>query len=142
MVELENEADAVVAETRQRLVAQREGVFAADLHPARVGTRKRAHDLQERRLAGTAGPDDGDHLALPDPERDALEHLQLAEAFAYVCKSYHSETCRSYIPKSRTVSTASRTSCTRRIAAPWRRHSHPSATDPASEQAGVVPSTL
>ena len=46
-----------------------------------------------------------------------------------------------YALKILTVSTASRTSWTRRIAAPWRRHSHPRATVPARDWAGVTPST-
>ena len=46
-----------------------------------------------------------------------------------------------YALKILTVSTASRTSCTRRIAAPCRRHSHPRATVPARDWAGVAPST-
>ena len=47
-----------------------------------------------------------------------------------------------YASKSRIVSTVSRTSWTRKIAAPWRRHSQPRATVPASDSAGVASSTL
>jgi hypothetical protein len=38
-------------------------------------------DLQKRALAGPVGTDDGDDLAVVDPERDASEGGQAAEAF-------------------------------------------------------------
>ena len=63
VVKLEDEADALVAETRQGLVAQRKDIRTVDFDPARVGTRQGTHNLQQRGLAGAAGPDDGHHLA-------------------------------------------------------------------------------
>jgi hypothetical protein len=37
-------------------------------------------DLQERALAGSVGTDDGDDLALVDPERDAGDGWEAAKA--------------------------------------------------------------
>lgn len=51
-------------------------------------------------------------------------------------------TLRPKASKIRTVSTASRVSCTRRIVAPCLRHSQPRATVPANASSGVVPSSL
>jgi hypothetical protein len=36
-------------------------------------------DLQERALAGSVGTDDGDDLAVVDPERDAVDGRETAE---------------------------------------------------------------
>ena len=138
VVELEHEADALVAELRQGPIAQGRDIAAVDLHAPAVGTRQRADDLQKRGLASAAGPHDGDHLALRHVERNAFQHLQRAETLVYVGNSYH----RRNILNSLTVSTASRTSWTRSIAAPWRRHSQPRATVPASDSAGVASRTL
>ena len=138
VVELEDEADALVAEFRQGLVAQRRDILAADLHAPAVGPRKGPHDLQKRGLSGAAGPHDGDHLACGDLQRDAFQHFERAETLVYVGNSYH----RRNMLNSLTVSAASRTSWTRRIFAPCRRHSHPSATVPARDSAGVTPRTL
>jgi hypothetical protein len=38
-------------------------------------------DLEERALAGSVGTDDGDDLAVVDPERDAVDGRETAEAF-------------------------------------------------------------
>jgi hypothetical protein len=37
-------------------------------------------DLQKRALAGAVGTDDGDDLAVVDPERDAVDSREAAEA--------------------------------------------------------------
>jgi len=37
-------------------------------------------DLQERALAGPVGTDDGDDLAVVNPERDAVDGRETAEA--------------------------------------------------------------
>ena len=75
-VELEDETDAFVAELRQGPVAERKGIGTVDLHTARIGTRKRADDLQQRRLACAAGSHNRNHFTRRHLERYAPEHLQ------------------------------------------------------------------
>ena len=89
VVELEDEADPLVAEAREVAVAQGEGIAAVDLDAARVGTRQRADDLQQRGLARAAGPDDRDYLAVGDLERDAPQHLERTEALVDIRYAYH-----------------------------------------------------
>jgi hypothetical protein len=40
-------------------------------------------DLEERALAGSVGTDDGDDLAVVDPERDAVDGRETAEPLRY-----------------------------------------------------------
>jgi hypothetical protein len=40
-------------------------------------------DLQERALAGPVGTDDGDDVALVDPERDPVDGRETTEALRY-----------------------------------------------------------
>lgn len=96
-MELENEADALVAELRQGPIAQARDIAAVDLHAAAVGTRQRADDLQKRGLTRAAGPHDGDHLALRHVERNAFQHLQRAEALVYVGNPDHSKRYLSFM---------------------------------------------
>jgi hypothetical protein len=46
---------------------------------ARCGSLQPDDDLQERALAGTVGTDDGDDLAVVDPERDAVDGRKATE---------------------------------------------------------------
>ena len=52
-------------------------------HASGVGRLQAAHELEQRRLAAAAGPDDGDDLAGPDLEVDALERAHRAERAAH-----------------------------------------------------------
>ena len=89
VVELEHETDASVAESGQRLIAQRKNILPVDFDPSAVGPRKRTHDLQQRGLAGAAGTDDRNDLAPGDVERNAFQHFEVAEALVYIGNFNH-----------------------------------------------------
>ncbi len=74
MVELEDEADLAVAETRQLAVALRRQVLAIEPHLAARRPIERAQDVQQRALADPGLPDDGDALAGADVEIEPGEH--------------------------------------------------------------------
>ena len=82
VMELEDEADTTVAETRQLPVRQSKRIDAAERNAPAVGARERPDDLQQRRLARAAGADDRYHLAAHHFERHAAQHLQRTVAFA------------------------------------------------------------
>jgi len=46
------------------------------LHGARARVDQPAHDADERRLAGTVGPEQREDLAAPDLQRDVLQRLE------------------------------------------------------------------
>ena len=75
---LEDEADPARAQRRQLVVTRGRGVEAVDPHLARGRTIERAHDLQQRRLAGARRPDDRQQLAAVHVEVDALERANTA----------------------------------------------------------------
>lgn len=75
-MELEDEAQMLVAEVAELLLAEGGGVDAVDTYAASVRTVEGADDLQQRCLAGAAGADDAHHLATFDVEVDAFEHLE------------------------------------------------------------------
>ena len=79
-----------------------------------------------------------DLLPLATFERYSPEHLQRTVTLMDIRSFYHGRNAL----KIRTVSTASCTSCTRRIAAPCLKHSQPRAIVPASARSGVVSSAL
>ena len=54
--------------------------LAVDAHHAAVRLVEAGQTGQQRRLAGPGGPGDGDHLALLDGERDALQGERLVVA--------------------------------------------------------------
>ena len=54
-------------------------LLAGDHDAALVRRLEQVDAAQERALAGAAGAQDGDHVALGAPDGDALEHLDLAE---------------------------------------------------------------
>src|SRR5688500_19271526 len=76
MMELEHEADLLVAEPRELFVAQAGEVHAADGDEAAGRTIERAEDVQQRALPGAARADDGHHLTLLHGDGDAIEHRQ------------------------------------------------------------------
>ena len=77
VMELEDEADAVVAEAGQVLLAHREGVLSLEQH--RPGGRRieRADHVQERALAHAAGADERGHLAGLEAEAGAAQDVDL-----------------------------------------------------------------
>ena len=83
----------------------------------------------------------------PPPPRAAhvltpARRSRVKRAAARLLQASCLRTLRPKASKIRTVSTASRVSCTRRIVAPCLRHSQPRATVPANASSGVVPSSL
>ena len=78
VVELEDEADLLVAELREPVVRLREHVAAAVFYASGGGPVERAEQVEQRALARAALPDDRHHLALAHRERHAAQHLQLA----------------------------------------------------------------
>ena len=74
-MELEDEAEVAVAEVGQGLLGEAGRVDAVNTYGTAVGAVERADNLQQRGLAGTAGPDDADHLAAVDVEVNAFENL-------------------------------------------------------------------
>jgi hypothetical protein len=54
---------------------------AAQADAARRRPLETEDDLQQRALAGPVGTDDGDDLAVVDPERDPVDGRKAAEAF-------------------------------------------------------------
>ena len=49
-----------------------------------VGNLQQVDAAEQRALAGAAGAQDGDHIVLVGGQRDALQHLQVAEALVEV----------------------------------------------------------
>ncbi len=70
---LEDEAEAPGPQARQLLVGHRRGVLSGDAHHAACGSFEGAHHVQQGALARPGGADDGDELALVDPQVDAGE---------------------------------------------------------------------
>lgn len=92
-MELEYEADVLVAESRQFAVFQGEHISTAVQHLAAVGTRKRPENLQQRGLAGAARAHKGHNLAGSDTEVDAFKHFHMSETFMYAGCLYHFRVC-------------------------------------------------
>src|SRR4029453_11413750 len=57
--------------------------LAGQRHRPGGGPLKAADGLQQGALAGAVGPDDGEDLALVDPERDAVNGWETAEALLH-----------------------------------------------------------
>ena len=70
------------AQPRQQVVALGHEHRGVGAHAAGVGRLQPAHELEQRRLAAAAGPDDGDDLAGADLEVDAVERAHRAERAA------------------------------------------------------------
>ena len=58
--------------------------LSADVDLACVGNLQQVDAAEQRALAGAAGAQDGDHVVLVGGQRDALQHLQVAEALVEV----------------------------------------------------------
>ena len=67
--------------------------IAVDIQPARIDLLEMVDAAQERRLARARRADHAQHLALADLQRDALEHLQGAEALADLLGLHHRLSC-------------------------------------------------
>ena len=89
-MELEDETDVVIAETRQFFVLEREDIDAVDNDLALIGLIECANDLQQGCFAGTTFTDDGYYLAFVDAEVDAFEDMQVYERLLYVFNFNHS----------------------------------------------------
>ena len=68
---LEDEAQSPGPQARQLLVGHGRGVLAGDADHAAGGPLQGAHDVQQGALARPRRADDGDQLALVDPQADA-----------------------------------------------------------------------
>jgi hypothetical protein len=76
VVELEDEADGAVAESRQARTAHGGELFAVHRDGAGAHDVERADAVEQRRLAGARLADDADHLAFVDGEIDAAQDLE------------------------------------------------------------------
>ena len=74
-MELEDEADIPVAESRQFLIAQSSCLRAIDNQSPTIRCVERADDLQQSCLTRPAGAYDSDNLALVYREVDAFQYL-------------------------------------------------------------------
>ena len=79
--ELEDEADLVAPDPRQVVVGQAAERFAVDADLAGGRAIEAADQVEQRRLAGAGRPDDRDHLAARDRQRDVVERDDVALAF-------------------------------------------------------------
>src|SRR5262245_28319342 len=70
---LEDEPDPGRSECGDFPIREPGDVETGDRDPPRAGTIERSHQVQQRRLPGSRRPEDGDELALNDPEIDAAQ---------------------------------------------------------------------
>ena len=70
---LEDEADAAVADVGEGVAGHAGDIFAGEDIAPRGGAIEAAEDVHEGAFAGAGRAADGDHLALFDGERDAIE---------------------------------------------------------------------
>jgi Na+-translocating ferredoxin:NAD+ oxidoreductase RnfC subunit len=81
------------AESLEALQHSLKNRLAVDADLARGGAIQPADQIEERRLPGSRGPDDGDHLAARDLEIDGFERSDLALAvvdLGNTCQRNHS----------------------------------------------------
>lgn len=90
LVELEDEADAAVAEGREFFLLHAAYFGAVDAYHTRVGRIECTHDLQQGGLSGTAGAYDAYYFAFLYLQVDAPEYLEGAETLGYVFELNHS----------------------------------------------------
>src|SRR3990170_6684519 len=76
MVELEHETDVLVPELRYPVVVQPEDINAAVEDPARSGPLKASRDMQKGALADSRRAHDGEHLAFPDVDINAVQDVE------------------------------------------------------------------
>ena len=84
VVELEDEADGLVAEGRQFLFVEAEDVLPADAEGAGVRPVQRPEDVQERGFARAGFADDGHHLRPGHGQVHPLENVEGVVGFADV----------------------------------------------------------
>ena len=89
LVELEHKTDVAVAEVGQLLVLQREHILSLVAYLALLWRIECADNLQQGRLAGTAGSHNRHNLALVDVEVHTPQHLQVAVPFHYISSLNH-----------------------------------------------------
>ena len=75
LMKLEHEADATVAQASQTALGKAVDTLAINEYLAAGRCIKRAHNLKQRRLAGTAAADDAHQFTLADGEIDAFKHF-------------------------------------------------------------------
>ena len=90
LVELEDEADAAVAEGREFFLLHAAYFGTVDAYHTRVGRIERTHDLQQGGLSGTAGTYDAYYFAFLYLQVDAPKYLEGAETLGYVFELNHS----------------------------------------------------
>src|SRR5262249_31161104 len=78
--ELEDEADVVAAEERARVLGEAGEGDAVDDHLTGGGEVDPGEEVEERRLAGAAPPDEDGELAAPDRRARVLQHGALPPA--------------------------------------------------------------
>ena len=88
-MELEDEADIPVAESRQFLIAQSSCLRAIDNQPPAIRCVERADDLLQGCLTRPAGAYDSDNLALVYREVDNIQYMIGTETFRYSFGLYH-----------------------------------------------------
>src|SRR5262245_490634 len=82
MVELEDEAEGLVAQPVALLGGQVVDAVAFEKDGAVVGPIERADEVQERAFAGAGGADDAKELTVRDFEIEAAQHLDLVRVAA------------------------------------------------------------
>ena len=84
---LEDDADALAH--RRHVRTLRRDLFALEEDPARVDRFEQVYASQQRALAAATAADDDEHLAGVDPQVDAVEDDELAEALLHVLQTNH-----------------------------------------------------
>ena len=82
VIALEDEAEVLATQFRQRVVAERSHVVAVDLVTAGARAVQTAEHVHQRRLARAGRPHDRDHLAAPDLQFDVAQDRHRARTVA------------------------------------------------------------
>lgn len=88
-MKLEDESQTAVPELGEAPVAERVELHISEHDFPSVGSVKCAGYLEQCRLAGPGGADDGQQFAGPDFERDIPEYLQVAKTLPYIFEPEH-----------------------------------------------------
>ena len=89
LVELEDEADVLVAESGQLLATEAARLRAVYNEAPAIRRVQRADNLEQGGLARAAGAYDRHDLARVDGQVDSLQHLQGTETLCYAFGLYH-----------------------------------------------------
>ena len=84
LMKLEYESNVTVTESRKLTFLIGRHIDAIKKHTSAIGAIKSAEDLQQRRLTGSTGAYDADHLPLINGKVYAFEHFKLAKTLMYV----------------------------------------------------------